>query len=162
MANDRISFGKVIALQTFPGKERVTFYPAGKNPDAETLRKLTIFYGDETLRSDYAFTRAILEMTPGKTSIFTPRREAVRDMMMLLWKPIITEDRDSGIYLIQTKDFQGFQYGNPQSRPVEVVDELFSDDVRVEFTFPCRREDSGVGISQSEINRVIQSARIVH
>ncbi len=155
--------GKGIVLTTFPAKERVSaFVGLGQKVDAETLRRLRILYGDETLRSDYAFTRAILEMSPANISIFTPRKEAVRSMMMLLLKQFIAREADPGIYLIRTKDFRGFQYGNPQSRPSEIVDELFSDDERLEFTFPCRHKGSSTGISQAEINRVIQSVRIVH
>jgi hypothetical protein len=78
-------------------------------------------------------------------------------MMLLLFKPEMSRDAESGIYLIRTKNFQGFQYGNPQARPSEIVDELFSDRARLEFNFPCK----GGCVSQAEINRVIQSAQIV-
>jgi hypothetical protein len=153
--------GKQIALAGSPANERVTFY-LDKKPDLATLGKLFNVYADETWRSDYAFTRAVLETTPGSTSIFSSRKEAVRSMMLLLFKPAMSRDAESGIYFIRTKNFEGFQYGNPQARPSEIVDELFSDNARLEFTFPGRRNGSTDCPSQAEINRVIQSARIVH
>jgi hypothetical protein len=154
--------GKNIVLQTFPAKERLgSLATLGQKVDAEALRKLRHLYGDETLRSDYEFTRAVLELTPDSVSIFMPRKEAVRAMMLLLLKQFMMHDADSGIFSIQTSHFRGFQFGNPQSRPHEVVDELFSDDERVEFTFACRGKGSDECISQPEINRILQSVCIV-
>jgi len=154
---------KEIILKTIPAKERVNaFLELDQKLDAESLRKLKYLYGDETLRSDYAFTSAVLDTTPGDISIFMSRKEAVRAMILLVFKPIMARDEDSGIYTIQTKDFRGFQYGNPQSQPSEIDDELFSDNELLEFTFRCRGKGGAACISQSEINRVIQSARMVH
>jgi hypothetical protein len=155
--------GKGIILKTIPAKERVNaFLELDQKPDAESLRKLKYLYGDETLRSDYAFSSAVLDTTPRDISIFTSRKEAIRAMILLVFKPIVARDADSGIYAIQTKDFRGFQYGNPQSRQSEIDDELFSDNELLEFTFRCRGKGGAGCISQSEINRVIQSARVVH
>ena len=155
--------GKGIILTKFPANERVNTFPVmGEKLDVNALRTLRHLYGYETLRSDYAFTRATLEMTPGDISIFATRKEAIRALMLLAFKPIMARDAGSGIYAVQTKDFRGFQYGNPQSRPSEVVDELFSDEERYEFTFHCWGKGSTPCISQPEINRVIQSARLVH
>ena len=152
--------GKQIVLVRSPASERVTFY-LGQKLSLGTLGKLLNLFADESVGSDYAFTRAVLEMTPGKISIFSSRKEALRSMVLLLFKPGISRDAESGIYFIQTKNFAGFQYGNPQSRPSEIVDELYSDHARLEFTFPCNGAGSIGCVSQAEINRVIQSARIV-
>ncbi len=153
--------GRRIVLVTSPANERVNALPIfGQKLDAETMRKLRILYGEDPLHSDYAFTRAALEMTPGKISIFSSRKEAALSMVLLFFKPVMSRDAESGIYFIQTKNFQGFQYGNPQARPSEIVDELYSDHARLEFTFPCKGAGSVGCVSQAEINRVIQSARI--
>jgi hypothetical protein len=152
--------GKRIVLVRSPASERITFY-LGQKLDLGTFGKLLNLYADETLRSDYAFTRAVLEMTPGRVSIFSSRKDAVRSMMLMLLKPEMSRDAESGIYLIQTKNFAGFQYGNPQSKPVEIFDELFSDHARIEFDFPCKGAGSTDCPSQAEINRVIQSAQVV-
>lgn len=155
--------GKKIVLMAFPAKERVNAVSVlGQKLDVETMRKLKILYGEDTLQSDYAFTRAVLGMTPGNISIFSSRKEAVRSVMLLLFKQFIGRDEDPGIYDLRTKDFRGFQYGNPRDSPREIVDELFSDNGRCDFTFPCRGKGSTGCPSQAEINRVIQSARLVN
>jgi hypothetical protein len=154
--------GKGIVLMRFAANERVGAFPESfQKLDTETLRKLRLLYGQEALRSDYGFTRAVLETTPGTISIFSSRREAVRSMMLSFFKPFLSRDAETGIYLIRTKNFEGFQYGNPQARPSEIVDELFSSDTRFEFTFPCKGAGRSHCPSQAEINRVIQSAQIV-
>jgi len=156
--------GKRIIFRTFPANDRVDGITGSRQKhDAETITKVRDIYGDETLRSDYAFTRDMLEMTPGNISIFGSRREALRASLLLLLKPITAHGADSGIYNIQTKALRGFQYGNPQNRPAEIVDELFSDHERLLFTFlDCKCKGCDARISQAEINRVIQSARVVH
>jgi hypothetical protein len=154
--------GKEIVLMRFAANERVSAAPfLFQKLDSETLRKLRLLYGQEALRSDYGFTRAVLETTPGSTSIFSSRKEAVRSMLLLLFKPVLSRDAESGIYLIRTKNFEGFQYGNPQARPPEIVDELFSEGTRLEFDFHCKGARSTGCVSQAEINRVIQSAQMV-
>jgi len=65
----------------------------------------------------------------------------------------------SGIFSIQTQRFEGFQFENPQSRPLRISDELFSDDGGIELIFFQKVGGSAPSISQSEINRIIRSIR---
>jgi hypothetical protein len=118
------------------------------------------FLGAETIQSDYAFIRAALETAPGDIGLLTPRGAAARTIFLLLMKSIqiIANDGESGIFLIETKDFHGFQYGNPASRPPQIQADLLADKVHLHFVFPEKKW----AISQPEINRVIQSARPVH
>jgi len=76
---------------------------------------------------------------------------------MLLVIKAITVPEQSGIYSIQTGNFRGFQYGDPHSRPRNVVAELFADDGGVTFIFAGQGKEHPLGISQPEINRVVQS-----
>jgi hypothetical protein len=120
-----------------------------------------IFFSGLLPKEDYAFTRAALETTPGDMTLFAPGKAFRRTIPLLLLKSVLVDahNSDSGIFLIQTKDFRGFQYGKPQSRPREIIDELFADKGRLHFTF---RDKSCAGdISQAEINRVIQTTRPV-
>jgi hypothetical protein len=77
----------------------------------------------------------------------------------LLFKSIETRANGggSGIFLIQTNGFRGFQYGDPASHPPEVQVDLFSDQAHLHFVFSQKKNT--VGISQAEINRVIQTVR---
>jgi hypothetical protein len=110
---------------------------------------------------DYHFIDAALESTPGQIGLFTPVKHAARVIFLLLIKSIVmgANHDESGVFLIQTKDFHGFQYGNPASHPPEIQADLFSDKVHLHFVFP-NKKNAGF-ISQPEINRVIQSVHAV-
>jgi hypothetical protein len=99
----------------------------------------------------------MFEATPDKLGFFTPRRESGRQSYLLLlkaasmWEP-------SGLFLIDTQDFRGFQFGDPQKARGNIVDELYAKDVYLEFIFG-RNDRHVLGISQSEINRVLHTTR---
>jgi len=156
-----ISFhsGKSIVFYTPPPNEVVNGVPGKNGVDRRALAR---FYGDETIQSDYTFIRAALETTPGDIGLLTPRGAAARTIMLLLMKSIQVgaNDGESGIFLIQTKDFHGFQYGNSANRPPSIAADLFGNKGRTHFVFRDKR--CAGGISQPEINRVIQSVRPVH
>jgi len=154
--------GKWILFSRIPRKELVKAF-LGDKLNAESLKKLRYLMSSDTLESHYAFYRAMLEITPHTITPFMPRREAVRALMLLLLKDIhIAANGDSDIFSIHTKDLRGFQYGDPQSRPRQIVDELFTDTGLLNFTFHQVIKGNGAGISQAEINRVIQTVRVVH
>jgi hypothetical protein len=122
-------------------------------PDKEALKQ---YYGAV---SDYAFARVTLETTPDDIGLLTTNRAASRKIVLLLLKSVETAANGggSGIFLIQTRDFRGFQYGDPASHPPEVQVDLYSDKVHLHFVFPQNK--GSVGTSQAEINRVIQTVR---
>jgi hypothetical protein len=108
----------------------------------------------------------VLESTPDNVTFFAPRKEAMGRAMMLVIKAIAVPE-NSGMFSVKTPEFQGFQYGRPQSQPKRIILDLFSDDGCVEFIFFKHdtaaasnvSKDSAVTISQPEINIVIQSLR---
>ena len=109
-----ISFhsGESIVFSTPPPNGLVnSFFEEG----GADKRAWSRFLGAETIQSDYAFIRAALETAPGDIGLLTPRGAAARTIFLLLMKSIqiIANDGESGIFLIETKDFHGFQYGNP-------------------------------------------------
>jgi hypothetical protein len=114
-------------------------------------------YGDAALQSDYAFRRLMLDTVPSQITPFIARRDAARATILLTIKAIAMPQTDSGLYLIQTADRKGFQYGDPRGRPKKIVDDLFSDDDGVEFIFFRSGNPNAPSITQEEINRVIQS-----
>jgi len=104
---------------------------------------------------DYAIIRQILNASPVEITPFTSRRKAISAFGSLTLKQVWL-DAESGIYMIDTPEFGGFQYGNPESGVREIRDELYSKEGSVGFMFPRR---NGALVSQAEINRVIQTVR---
>ena len=64
--------------------------------------------------------------------------------------------REPGIFSVQSREFNGFQYGDLKNAPGEIVDELYADNGKVEFIFD-RKDPRTMSISQSDITRVIQT-----
>jgi hypothetical protein len=143
--------GKVILFSR--GQPREFVNTVLQNTDPDSFRYL---YGEAPLQSDYAMHRLILEATPEKIKLLTPQKETVGVSMLLVIKAITVPEK-SGIYAVQTEDFRGFQYGDPRRQPRHVVADLFADDGGVEFIFAGQGKGHPFGISQPEINRVLQT-----
>jgi hypothetical protein len=145
---------RAIVLRTRPAKETVKFFSDLGKSDEAGLERL---WGADTLVSDYTFTDAELEATPANETLFTPRAQAVRQLLLLDLKSIrlaVNDDPDR-IFLVNTKEFQGFQYGDPNTHPRIIVDSLYADSGSLDLEF--RNFKSGPAITQEEINRVIQT-----
>ena len=123
-------------------------------------QELKQLYGDDALESDYAFLKEMLELTPSEITPFISRKRAISGQMLLLIKAISMPNAASGIFSIQTQNFKGFQFDNPQMHPSEITVELFSNDGGVHLMF--FQKPAAPAISQAEINRVIQSIHRVN
>jgi hypothetical protein len=122
--------------------------------DRETFRKM---YGNEALQSDYNFQRLILETTPDKITLFSPRETAVSQGMLLMVKAIsVPGDPNSGIFAVQGKALKGFQYGRPESPLKHLSVELFPEDGHLDLLFG-QKKDGPTIISQADINRIVQT-----
>lgn len=119
----------------------------------DSFRKL---YGDAALNSDYVLWTTIVNATPAKVTLFTSRQECVRTSMLLPMKAIVVLE-DSGLYAVQTPEFKGFQWGDPEKHPRRIVVSLFADDGGMEFSFWPPLGQSELRITQAEINRVLQT-----
>lgn len=144
--------GNAFWFSTFPPKNFVNEVMKTGNLDPQDLKQL---YGEDALESDYAFHRKMLELTPSEITPFTSRRQAISGQVLLLIKAISMPKASSGIFLIQTRDFKGFQFENPQARPSRITVELFSNEGGIDVIF--MQKPGGPAISQAEINRVIHS-----
>lgn len=118
-------------------------------------RDMTQLFGEDALESDYAFQKKMLELTPSEITPFISRRQAISGQALLMLKATSMPKAGSGIFSIESGDFRGFQFENPQERPSRVTVELFSDDGGVNVIFI--QKPGAAEISQPEINRVIQS-----
>ena len=149
--------GNSMLFSKIPPKEFVNTFLSMSKENSAGLRAI---YGENALQSDYSFRRLILETTPGKVTLFTPRKDSVGSAMLLVIKGImIPQGGESGIYWIRTSQFQGYQYGNPRSRPKSLDVELFTEDEGIGFIFSQKEKGATSAISQGDINRVIQTTR---
>jgi len=146
--------GNAFWFSTFPPKSFVNEVMKTGRLDPQNFRQL---YGDAAFESDYGFHKMMLQMTPSEITPFISRRQAAAGAMLLIFKGISMPKADSGIFWIQTPDFQGFQFQSAQNRPFKITDELFSNDGGVDVMFLQKAGGSAPSISQAEINRVIQS-----
>jgi len=149
--------GNSMLFSKIPPKEFVNTFLSMSKENSAGLRAI---YGEDALQSDYSFRRLILETTPGKVTLFTPRRDSVGSAMLLVIKGImIPRGGESGIYWIRTSHFQGYQYGDPRSRPKSLDVELFNEDEGLGFIFSQKEKATTSAISQRDINRVIQTVQ---
>jgi hypothetical protein len=146
--------GNAFWFSTFPPKSFVNEVMETSKLGPQGFRQV---YGDAAFESDYGFKKIMLQMTPSKITPFVSRRQAVTGQMLLLIKGISIPRAESGIFSIQTPEFQGFQFESPQSRPFKITDYLYSNEGGVDVMFYQKAGGSAPSISQAEINRVIQS-----
>ncbi|SRR6266567_187241 len=112
-------------------------------------------YSDAPVRSDHDLLDLALNATPVGVGLFKSKREIGRQTALLVIKTIIVPG-DSGIFKVQAGEFKGFQYGDPSKHPKRVTVFLSSANGSVEVGF-SQKDMSPLTISQSEINRVIQT-----
>ena len=144
--------GNAFWFSTFPPKDFVDEVMKTGNLGPQDLKQL---YGEDALESDYAFHKKMLELTPSEITPFISRRQAISEQVLLGIKAISMPKAGSGIFSIQTRDFKGFQFENPQTRPSRITVKLFSNDGGIYVIF--MQKPGAFAISQAEINRVIQS-----
>lgn len=146
--------GNAFWFSTFPPKSFVNEIMKAAKLDPQQFRQL---YGDEAFNSDYGFHKEILQITPSQITPFVSRHQVAKRQLLLMFKGISMPKADSGIFSVRTSNFQGFQFENPQGRPFRITDELYSNDGGIDLIFLQKAGGSAPSISQSEINRVIQS-----
>ncbi len=146
--------GNAFWFSKFPPKEFVNLVTKTPRLNPQNLRQA---FGDDAFQSDYGFMSKMLQATPKGIRPLGSRQEAIAGSMMLVIKALSMPKTESGIFSFKVKGLQGFQYGNPQSRPYRIEDQLFGNDGGIELIFYQKVGGSETSISQAEINRVIQS-----
>jgi hypothetical protein len=118
-------------------------------------------FGRDTMRSDYSFVKAVYEFTPDRMNHWAFSHRGVnRDEFLLVIKSIVpVKAAESGIFNVQNQSYRGFQQGNPQVRQDGIVVDLYSDEGTVEMIFLQKNYKSSTGVTQPEINRIVQSLR---
>jgi len=110
-------------------------------------------------RSDYSFLKNLYEFTPQKMHYWAlSPRVHFRELFLLTMKTaVLLPSANTGIFNLENHDFKGFQEGNPQSRQDGVEIHLFSDKGSIEMIFYQKDYQNPAGVTQPEINRIVQS-----
>jgi hypothetical protein len=148
--------GNLIVLCVQPPDGFIADMTKSKTPDPELFREI---YGPEVLRSDYALHKAIFETTPSQINLFTPANRAAGLGSVVFIKAIMPPTTDWAIYEIQSQAFRGFQLGDPIRRPKKICIELYANDAHFEINIEQNTTAPGPGITQAELNRIIQTVR---
>jgi hypothetical protein len=120
---------------------------------------LPAVFGRGAEASDYTFVNNVYEFTPDKMHYWSlSDRLHAREMVLLTIKSIMpTASAETGIFRVQNQAFKGFQQGNPVKHPHGVVLTLYSEDGGVEFIFSEQDYRNPLGVTQPEMNRIIET-----
>ena len=150
--------GKSILLCVAKPKDFIKFISQKEIRSPELFTRL---YGPDVLNSDYALKKAIFQTTPSDITLLTPSDRAAGLSFVLIIKAIMPPTTDWAIYNIQTTGMRGFQLGDPIRRPKKMSLELYADDVEIEINIEQVAAGPAPAITQSEINRIIQSVHTI-
>jgi hypothetical protein len=124
--------------------------------------EFTSDFGSEAVRSDYSLKQAIFTTTPRDIDLSTSEDRAAILTAILTIKAVMPPTTDWAIYNVKSKEFRGFQFGDPARRPKKMSVELYaSDDSELELNFEQKENGPTPRITQAEINRIIQSVHRV-
>jgi len=111
----------------------------------------------EAVRSDYDFLKSELEATPNQISPMQSRRKANQRLTLLRMKGQLDCNRKpAAFYFFRSQNLKCIQIGDPSVDGLIEVRCFNPEDHEFNFIFSVRK-DSGLKISQLDINRVIQT-----
>jgi len=145
--------GNAMMLTSVPGNDFVNGIATSLHVTPEKLRE---GFGDQ-VRSDYAFKTLILNVTPKWITFRRTWRQCTSISMLLMFKAVMLPSQDIDLFSFQTKDFKGFQFGDPKRRPPRIAVELYSDQGELEFYFFQTQGGKAPAISQADLNRIIHT-----
>jgi hypothetical protein len=120
--------------------------------------RLEAAYGHESTKSDYNFVRSIYESTPDKIHYWGD--SSLREHFLITVKTAaLMKSAMTGIFRLKSRNFQGFQQGDPRAVKGVVID-LYSDRDHVQFIIG-QSDPNSAAFTQPEINRIVQSVRRV-
>ena len=113
--------------------------------------------------SDYSFVKTLYEFAAEKMHHWTSlgRGESREEFLLLIKSIALKKSAESGIFSIQNEHYKGFQEGNPRVHQEGIVVDLFSDEGGVKMVFSQEDYRNFTGVTQPEINRIVQSLRKV-
>ena len=116
-------------------------------------------FGNETMKSDYNFVKHLYEFTPDKMNHWAASPQVhYQEQYLLIFKSVaLPKSAETGIFNLHNASYEGFQQGNPQARQDGIIVDLYSDEGSVEVIFFQKNCRNSAGVTQPEINRMVQS-----
>jgi hypothetical protein len=120
---------------------------------------LEAVFGRGAATSDYTFAKNVYEFTPAKMHYWSlsdgvHNREGI-ELMIKSIMPV--KAAETGIFYVQNHEYSGFQQGDPAVRKDNLVLDLYSGDNHCEMIFLQKDYPGSIGVTQPEINRIVQS-----
>jgi hypothetical protein len=124
-------------------------------------QQVDAFMGHEAAKSDYIFLKNLYAFTPNSMHYWalSPRLHYREQMLLLIKSVVPSKPAETGIFNIQDQSLKGFRQGDPRVRQDSLVLNLYSDNDSVEISFLQKEYHSPAGVTQPEINRIVQSLR---
>jgi hypothetical protein len=118
-------------------------------------------FGQPAAGSDYEFMKRVFEFSPDRMHPWAVSTTvASREEVLLLTKSIVpSKPAETGIFNVRNASYQGFQQGNPEVRPDTLLLDLYSANGGFEILFVQKNYANSHGVTQPEINRIVQSLR---
>ena len=118
-------------------------------------------FGNETVKSDYNFVKTLYEFTPDKMNHWAAsQRVHYPEQYLLIIKSIaLPKSAETGIFNLHSPSYEGFQQGSPKVRQDGIIVDLYSGEGSVELIFFQKNYRNSAGVTQPEINRIVQSLR---
>jgi hypothetical protein len=166
---EKTKYFKKIVIYVFQSGRVITVF--GPNPAHEDLlsaveknfedKKGTLprIFGEETTKTDYVFRKTMLEQTPDQLKPWMNGRESYRVSFLLLIKGISSVGGETGLFHLEEKGWKGFQYDDPAKKPKKVTLELYDPEDRHVEILLSPGKGEGEHITQSDVNRVLQTLR---
>ena len=150
--------GLRMIVTAVPAREWVNGLPAQLKVSPQGLEST---FGHEAMQSDYNFMKSLYEFTPDEMHHWTTSSSVfARESLLLILKSIgPLKCARNGIFRVQNQSFKGFQQGNTDTGKEGVAINLYSDEGSVELIFGEQNYKNSVGITQPELNRIIQTLR---
>jgi hypothetical protein len=166
---ERTKFVGKFGVFVFRSGRVISFFPPGP-PEGELLATAEKSFGDkdgtlrqmfgaESVESNYAFEKTLLESTPTAMRPWMSKRDAVRTSFLLLIKGVSSVGGETGIFKVTAGGWNGFQLGDPAKSPKKVTLELYdAQDRHIEIIFGLPTNPEG-HITQADINRVLETLK---
>ena len=150
--------GLRLIVTAVPAREFANEFAADFKMPAQ---KFEAVFGQGTATSDYNFVRNVYEFTPAKMHYWSLSTGVhYREQAVLIVKSLMpAKAAETGIFYVRNKDYHGFQQGDPKLRQDSLILDLYSEDNHFEVILLQKDYHDPTGVTQSEINRIIQSLR---